>query len=530
MKWIQTLNLFSLLWLSGLIAALGYQGYLGWFYESNDTTNIYLQLGRIAAYCLLVILALFWLPVMRNSLTWLSQFKLSQLLPIRRVKSLHKWLGHLLMLFAFIHGSQYLLYFNTLEEDFVPVLLGSEADLVRSMKTTMYEFVTEDESIDLVAQWIDEGRSRTMYETDIAPLMTEDCTKCHSKDSTMTYAINDLPLQTYEEVVALSYQGWLSRQFRINVSGLVMFVLFAAIWFTSLLWFRRRNYRAFRHVHRLGYLIAILALLHVPRLEWLVAPCLVLFAELTINRSVRRYRQIPCDVDNSLAGFVLLHLALPAHINNQAGHYVQLKSRQLKDQDWHDFSLTGVTDAQGRAIIKVQKVGSWTTQLAQFKQLNMDVRGAWASPMAYAQHKKHWLLVAGGIGITPIMSLLYAWLAGSKKPHNITLIWVLREAKLLTWIEPVLKQLLQRFGKQVRVECYLTSDQAYPDWLQTLAAQPQWQSSLTLHYGRPNFDKLCQRQTFSQRPTIFTCGPAPLMAAAKKAGKRQGWKTVCEQF
>ncbi|RJG40188.1 ferric reductase-like transmembrane domain-containing protein [Motilimonas pumila] len=530
MRWIQTLNIFSLVWLLCLIAGLTYQAYLGWYYESNETTNIYLQLGRVAAYCLLVLMALFWLPVMRNSLTWLSQFKISQLLPIRRVKSLHKWLGHLLMIFALLHGSQYLLYFDTLEEDFVPVLVGSEPDLVRSMKTTMYEFVSEDESIDLVAQWIAQGRSRSLYETDIAPLMTEDCTKCHSKDSTMTYAINDLPLQTYDEVVSLSYSGWLSRQFRINMSGLLMFALFSLIWFTSLMWFRRKNYRAFRHIHRLGYLIAILSLLHVPRLEWLLAPCLVLFAELTINRSLRRYRQVACEVDQSLPGFVLLHLALPPHINNQAGHYVQLKSRQLVDQDWHDFSLTGMTDPQGRAIIKVQRVGRWTNELAQHGELMMDVRGAWASPMAYAKHKQHWLLVAGGIGITPIISLLYAWLAGTKQPQKITLIWVLREAKLLAWIEPMLCKLMQRFGTQITVECYLTSSQAYPAWLQTLAQESKWQDHILLSHGRPDFDAVCTRQGFVRKPTIFTCGPEPMMAAAKKAGKRQGWKTICEQF
>ncbi|MGF1685151.1 ferric reductase family protein [Photobacterium japonica] len=525
MKFIKTLNFFSLLWFLCLLGALAYQAYLGWHVESNDTTNIYLQLGRVAAYCLLIIMALCWLPVMRNSLTWLSQFPISQLLPIRRVKSLHQWLGHALMAFALLHASQYLVYYTTLEEDFLPVLVGSEPDLVRSMKTTMYEFVSEDESIEMVDEWIREGRAFDRYQQDIAPLMKEDCTKCHSKDSTMTYAINTLPLQTYEEVISLSYQGWQSRQFRINMSGLVMFSLFAVMWFTSLLWFRKKHFHAFRQLHRLGYLIAILSLLHIPRLEWLFAPCLVLFIELLINHSVRRYNHIQAHIDSRLPHFIIMHLPLPAHVHNKAGHYVQIKSHQLSDKDWHDFSLTGLADEQGRAIIKIQKVGDWTKELTDFSTLTVHVRGAWASPMAYSQHKRNWILVAGGIGITPIFSLLQAWLLRGAKNKQITILWVLRDAPILAWLQPLLPPLMNTFESSVKIELYLTSGQPFPDWLTALSGE-----NLRLHTGRPDFTSIYKNQRFTAKPTIFTCGPKSMMNEAKKAGKQLGWKSICEQF
>ena len=527
MKFIKTLNFFSLLWLVCLISALVYQAYIAWYFESNETTNIYLQLARIAAYCLLIILAMFWLPVMRNTLTWLSQFKVAQLLPIRRVKSLHKWLGHALMAFALLHGSQYLLYFDTLEEPFIPVLLGSEPDLVRSMKTTMYEFVSEDESIDLVDDWIKQGRSHDRYLSEIAPLMKEDCSKCHSKSSTMTYAVPDLALQTYEEVSSFSYPGWQSRQFRINISGLLMFTLFSTIWLTSLLWFRKKNFRAFRQIHRLGYLIAILSLLHIPRLEWVIAPCLILFMELLINRSTRRYTKISTEIDSDLENFVILRLQIPYFINNKAGHYVQLKSSQLHDKDWHDFSLTGITDKQGYSLIKIQKVGRWTNELSNYKQLDFDVRGGWASPMAFSQHKKNCILIAGGIGITPVFSLLQAWLVNKNNNKNkkMTVLWVLREPQLLLWLQPLLKPLLSHFEKQIKMHLYLTSEQSYPQWLVDLELP-----NLTLEYGRPNFTEIYQSQQFTRRPTIFTCGPEAMMKSAKKAGKGMGWKTISEQF
>ena len=79
--------------------------------------------------------------------------------------------------------------------------------LVSAMRGSMYEHVTEDESIAIVERWIAKGATETGYGEGVADVMDEDCTNCHSKDSTMTEAMPGMPLTTFEEVEKLSARG-----------------------------------------------------------------------------------------------------------------------------------------------------------------------------------------------------------------------------------------------------------------------------------------------------------------------------------
>ena len=79
--------------------------------------------------------------------------------------------------------------------------------LTGAMWGSMYEYVTEDESIHITQRWIDAGFPRDVYESDVKPIMAEDCTNCHSAGSTMTKAMPSIPLTSYEDVVAFSTRG-----------------------------------------------------------------------------------------------------------------------------------------------------------------------------------------------------------------------------------------------------------------------------------------------------------------------------------
>jgi len=79
--------------------------------------------------------------------------------------------------------------------------------LVSAMRGSMYEHVTEDESIAIVERWIAGGATEAGYSEGVADVMEEDCTNCHSKDSTMTEAMPGMPLTNFEEVEQLSARG-----------------------------------------------------------------------------------------------------------------------------------------------------------------------------------------------------------------------------------------------------------------------------------------------------------------------------------
>lgn len=79
--------------------------------------------------------------------------------------------------------------------------------LVGVMWGSMYEYVTEDESVAIVERWVAGGATEEGYNKGVAQVMKEDCTNCHSKTSTMSEAMPSMPLTSYEDTLALTRRG-----------------------------------------------------------------------------------------------------------------------------------------------------------------------------------------------------------------------------------------------------------------------------------------------------------------------------------
>ena len=538
----------NLPWLALMLGLTGYQFWIGYIYESNDTTNIYLRLSRASSYVLLLLLVVLWLPVMRNGLSVLRRSRVGEWLPVENANALHKWLGHICIVFSLVHGSQYLLYLNSLSEPFAKVLFAEEPDLVRSMRTTMYEFVSEDESIDVVAQWIASGRTETGYQEHVRPVLKEDCTKCHSGNSTQTYAVPWMPLTKYEDAVSLSDEGVMSRQFRINVSGLAMLVLFFVVWYSSLERFRKRFHHHFQQLHLLGYLLAILALLHIPSLEWVVAPVVVLFVEFYLSKRSRTYRSQSARLTAITEDLLRLEIKRPKGLEIRPGHFVDLRIAGLFSdrteverqrttvlcREWHPFSLTGSRNDPDRLVLKIRAQGDWTNALGGKLRgrseclFDVDVRGPYASPITHATRRKDWLMVAAGIGITPFLSLLRELKQQPSKPYHLHLVWVLREPALMSWVWPLLEKLCEHNNVQCHWHFYFTGgdelSRAEQDKLLAMG-------SLNLHRERPDWQRLISEVAATGiRPSCYVCGPDIMSRQVKKACRRQGWALHKEEF
>jgi len=106
-------------------------------------------------------------------------------------------------------------------------------EIVSSMKTTMYQHVTEDESIVAVEQWIIEGSKKEDFKEKVLPIMKEDCTNCHSKKSTMSQAMTSMPLGKYKEVLPLTKAGYswkkMSKQAHIHLFGITVFLIILSL-------------------------------------------------------------------------------------------------------------------------------------------------------------------------------------------------------------------------------------------------------------------------------------------------------------
>jgi len=109
--------------------------------------------------------------------------------------------------------------------------------LVSAMWGSMYEYVTEDESIAIVEHWIAEGATEEGYKDGVEQVMDEDCTNCHSKTSTMSEAMPGMPLTSYAETRALSKRGLptgkLLMQLHVHAFALATILVVLALMFCA---------------------------------------------------------------------------------------------------------------------------------------------------------------------------------------------------------------------------------------------------------------------------------------------------------
>jgi len=410
----------------------------------------------------------------------------------------------------------------------------------------MYEFVSEDESIDDVIDWIALGMPESMYNDKIHPIMKEDCTKCHSTSSSMTYAIGSLPLSQYDEVVSLSHSGLWSRQFRINVTGIVMLLLVLALWITSLKVMRKRYHHIFQQVHKLGYLMVLLALLHIPRYTWLILPSVILMIEYVFSHYLRIYYDQEASIVKVNDSIMTLTMPRPKRFKIQPGHYLQLRVPGIKRFEWHDFSLTGQRGDKDVIVLKIKALGDWTQALyaqSLHQSINVVMRGPFVSPAAHMPKNDQWLMIAGGIGITPFIGFMHAFSSNKRHAKQFHLIWVLRDNALLTWLKPFIHSPI--LGSHIHIFLTQASEDHQDDWLESYKA-----SNISIHQNRPYWPELfnqldarnCNRDIANNgvfqgkeapmltNPHCFVCGPLNMTQTVKKLCKKMGWSVSIEQF
>jgi len=514
--------------LAALMAALfAWRFHSGYLYESNDTTNLYLRLAHGSGYGLLVVFLFLPLPVARTLRACLkSGLRIRRHVAARRIQRWHQWLGAILVVLAMLHGISFLLYYQTLRVPFTEQLLGTQPDIVRAMHTTMYEAVSEDEFIADVHRWIREGRSEEVFETQVRPLLKEDCTKCHNPDSTMTYAMPQMPLSEYEEVLKWTAAGWQSKQFRVNLTGLIGLLLFAAIGLLTLPWVRRRRYRWFQGSHRLLYLLICLIPLHIPnQWAWWLLPIGLLLAELILSRFGFTHKNVQAVVTPRPCG--TMEMKLQHALVGDKG-YVKLRIPSISPHQWHPFTVAYYDPERTEVTLFIRVLGFWTGQLQQTAMANngkmlADVRGPYPSTTSLAQDADELLLIAGGIGITPFMGLLEDFASDDQRQRRIRLIWVFREAACHTWLIPLLEQL--RRSRHLDLQCRFYLDGEERQWPQHLIEAQEENGNHRYLIGRPGWEQEFHRDLWrnaDRQPHIFLCAPPPLAKSVHRVCRQKG--------
>ncbi|KAJ2490506.1 hypothetical protein IWW37_003066 [Coemansia sp. RSA 2050] len=189
--------------------------------------------------------------------------------------------------------------------------------------------------------------------------------------------------------------------------------------------------------------------------------------------------------------------------------------------------------------------GSYATQpvakLSAFqpaiKLPKIMIDGPYGAPTQQVFNYEHIVLIAGGIGVTPMSSVLkslYYQLTSAQHERRIVkvyFLWVCRDVQALEWFQDLLVALDEEdIGDVLEIRTYLTGHLTI-DQIRNIALyqDPDGPDAVTglyrspTYYGRPNFSNIFENiglATPGANIGVFFCGPKPMGRTIRKISRR----------
>lgn len=239
------------------------------------------------------------------------------------------------------------------------------------------------------------------------------------------------------------WRGLMTEFGEIAFYAMVAFVIFSLI--------RKIPYRYFRFVHRLGAVIALLALLHgvymiSDAMRWTVfgwssmilcaiSAVAVLMSLFGLIGRSSRYRANLIQARTLSSSILELTLLMPDKFSGryQPGQFVFLTLDRSEGK--HPFTVSSYDEDKHELILTIKALGDYTQQLIQSvgrMQKTAIIEGPYGQfqlPDADPSIPQYW--VAGGVGITPFMAWLHALSQSGEQRQHTVLVYCVHSAKEL---------------------------------------------------------------------------------------------------
>ncbi|KAG4048319.1 hypothetical protein PC123_g16359 [Phytophthora cactorum] len=243
----------------------------------------------------------------------------------------------------------------------------------------------------------------------------------------------------------------------MNFFGEIALLAFLAIGLTSIPWVRRKMYNMFYNVHHLFLIGTIFAVLHWnPILAWIFPSVMLYTVSRAISSSngftpvaVREFTTLSHDV----VKVVLSRSTAPAG-NYKVGQFVYLNVPTISKLQWHAFTIASSPRTSPDTLtILLKSLGDWTEDLVKYSEdckknnvlPTMYMDGYYGASLEMYDEYSTVCLVGGGIGVTPLLSILEDIVAklqkGETLRQKVIFIFSFRELSLLEEIHPVLMQI-----------------------------------------------------------------------------------------
>ncbi|KAG9446488.1 hypothetical protein H6P81_012616 [Aristolochia fimbriata] len=268
---------------------------------------------------------------------------------------------------------------------------------------------------------------------------------------------------------------------RVNIAGVITLIIGLIIWTTSLPQIRRRKFEFFYYTHHLYMLFLIFFLLHAgDRHFYTVLAGFLLYALDKILRIIQS-TQVTSIISARLLPCKAVELTFPKipNLSYTPTSIVFIKISTLSRLQWHPFSICSCSTVDKdkiSVIIKCQ--GQWTNELYRMIEAQIEsagghktslpiaVEGPYGPTSIFYQRYSSLLLIAGGIGITPFLSILQEVSARNSNKKNmmgtrVQLIYVEKKSKDLIMLSSVVPLFLNKSEGQnfIKLQAFVTQEE-----------------------------------------------------------------------
>ncbi|CAG8492420.1 13358_t:CDS:2 [Ambispora gerdemannii] len=332
--------------------------------------------------------------------------------------------------------------------------------------------------------------------------------------------------------------GDLIFTYRVNLTGFLSFFGLFVIGVTSHSLVRRRAFEVFYYGHFFFIMFLLVSFLHDRNHVYWLSLGFLLYVIDRIIRFVIGYKETNITSIKALEGGVT-RIAFTRQMKYKPGQYIFVHFPQLSKLQWHPVSLSSAPSLtedskQHHATIHLKSSGDFTESLFKLVRssnngesstpITMRVEGPYGRPSLNFQAFKTVVLIGGGIGVTPIMSLLQDLVDRQVTGNPITtqsifLIWTVPNLASYSWFESEIQEVQNKFSAlptekyRLNIKIFVTRPK------ESLPAD-----TTLLIQGRPSFDTLLseiKNYHGSGDIAIAVCGPAVMLKEVQQIGIKQ---------
>jgi len=331
--------------------------------------------------------------------------------------------------------------------------------------------------------------------------------------------------------------NWSIPMMHLTWLGLAVMVLLAQSWF------RRRRFELFFYTHHFFLVFFVTGLIHSWSMWYFTGGGMLLWF---IDRLIRFYKgtkHFPVTSVQVENGVVQITMR-PNGFAFRAGQYAFLNIPSITPLEWHPFTISS-TPGDPNITFHIKDMGknTWTARLARIygsSKINslplVNLDGPYGNPPSLSACA-NLVLVAGGIGITPILSIFKEQYQLHKQNHpnsirmrHIYLIWVVRDTAMLEMFRDVFDEISYDSRLQSKFHIHLRVTQRSFSNTYTMTASAPINPQPVL--GRPNLNQEFTdiARTCGGSVLAMVCGPNSMITEVQNAAYKHKFDLHVETF